>query len=424
MEYVISALWIALELAAVYILCSSFLKMKSSLSSIVVCVLTWIIIYLGNHVDFIKAMMPYYTYAFIFVMLGLVFDGKWYVLAFWEAVSVVWLLIMDAALYYGVSAIMGITLEDLIWRKFTYTMVGTISKLLVLFCSWIVFRARCKSGIQGAQGKWFLLTILFPVLSIGIIVLNYTNNRNTSDVSGGVFWISIVLALANIGIVYLVHSLEKSTMQEHEMALLNQQMDHQAENYKALEKNYSEQRKASHEFERHIHMLTNLLERGQIETAQRYMSNLQKSGVHRDSRVNCKHPVIDVILNEKYRVAQEKSIKMDIEINDLSPVVLQEDLLVVLLANLLDNAIDASANVESKEIFCRIIYSDGLFVSIRNTSAPVSIVDNNVISNKTTGIDHGYGIPAIKYVLNQLNAEYFFTYENGWFQFVSEIPVP
>ncbi len=422
MEYAISALWIALELAAVFTLSSSFLNVKSSAHTIYICVLSWFIIYSGNYLSVTKALMPYLTYAVIYFMLRLIFDGKWHVLLFWEAISILLVLIIDAALYYGVSAIMGISLAELTWRKFTYTMIGTLSKLLVLFCSWILYRARNRRLIPGGQGKWFFLTILFPMLSIVIIVLNHTNNSNTSDVSGGIFLISLILALANIGIVYLVNSLERSTVREQEMALLNQQMAHQTENYKALEKSYSEQRKASHEFERHIHMLSSLLDQEQFETAQRYMRNLKKSGVHRDSRVNCKHPVIDVILNQKYRVSQEKSIKMDIQINDLSAVMIREDLLVVLLSNLLDNAIEASESTEGKEIFCRILHNDGLFISVRNTSAPVTIVENNIIAGKPVGIEHGYGIPAIKYVLEQLHAEYFFSYDNGWFQFVAEIP--
>ena len=94
----------------------------------------------------------------------------------------------------------------------------------------------------------------------------------------------------------------------------------------------------------------------------------------------------------------------------------------VLLSNLLDNAIEASESTEGKEIFCRILHNDGLFISVRNTSAPVTIVENNIIAGKPVGIEHGYGIPAIEYVLEQLHAEYFFSYDNGWFQFVAEIP--
>jgi hypothetical protein len=45
------------------------------------------------------------------------------------------------------------------------------------------------------------------------------------------------------------------------------------------------------------------------------------------------------------------------------------------------------------------------------------------VTNKSKKREHGYGLPAIRFILEQLHAEYAFDYSDGWFQFVAEIPI-
>jgi hypothetical protein len=64
-----------------------------------------------------------------------------------------------------------------------------------------------------------------------------------------------------------------------------------------------------------------------------------------------------------------------------------------------------------------------LFISIRNTSLPVTIIDDIIQTSKLPKQDHGYGLSIIRHILKQHNAEYTFTYDDGWFHFVAEIPI-
>ena len=95
-----------------------------------------------------------------------------------------------------------------------------------------------------------------------------------------------------------------------------------------------------------------------------------------------------------------------------------------MLSNLLENAIEACLRFDGdRQIHCRILAEDSLFISIRNTSLPVRITDNTIPTSKPSKKNHGYGLQQISYILQTLKAEYSFSYEDGWFQFVSEIPL-
>ena len=113
---------------------------------------------------------------------------------------------------------------------------------------------------------------------------------------------------------------------------------------------------------------------------------------------------------------------MEVKVNDLSSVSIPTDTLVVLLSNLLDNAIEACQRLEGRrEIVCNILQEDALYISIRNTSLPVMIQKGKLPPSTKRSLEHGYGLSAVVYTLEQLQAEYTFTYQDGWFQFAAEI---
>lgn len=204
--------------------------------------------------------------------------------------------------------------------------------------------------------------------------------------------------------------------------LLRQHMEMQQESMAALEQNYRMQRRSAHEFEHHMQVLRDLLDRDEVEAAREYLARLKKNRSIHTMQVNSNHPVIDVILNQKYQTARENEIKMQIKVNDLSGLSIPTDSLVVVLTNLLDNAIEACRRLDGyREIFCSILYEDGLYLSIRNTSQEVAVVDGKIPTSKSDSLSHGFGLLSVTHVLDGLNAEYTFGYENGWFHFAAEI---
>lgn len=214
----------------------------------------------------------------------------------------------------------------------------------------------------------------------------------------------------------------KPSQTDSDMLLLRQHMEMQRESMAALEANYRLQRKSAHEFEHHMQVLRDLLDRGEAAAARDYLDRLKKSRSTHVMRVSSNHPVVDVILNQKYQTARENGIRMQIQVNDLSALTVPTDSLVVVLTNLLDNAIEACRRLDGyREIFCSVLYDDGLYISIRNTSAPVQITDGKIPTSKQDSLSHGFGLMSVSYVLDQLEAEYTFGYDEGWFHFAAEI---
>ena len=183
-------------------------------------------------------------------------------------------------------------------------------------------------------------------------------------------------------------------------------------------------RQASHEFMHQMQTIDGLLACGSIADAQEYIRQLQSAHLTTTQAINTHQPVISAILNNKYQAAILQDTDMQVRFNDLSSVNIDTNSLVVLLSNLLDNSLEACMRMaEGRKIECIIEATDVLFLSVRNTSLPVNISNGHIETTKDMQHEHGFGLPNIRRVLDALNGEYGYHYQDGWFHFVAEIPL-
>lgn len=425
MEYILSFLWVFIEVAYFIAFNAAFMpkQRRDRKFRLIYFVSSCIIALSANLLDnpIARLLVSYSCYVTLSFML---FRGNIVRRLLIAIVSFVFSGIIDTAILYGACALLNISLNEFAWKKFAYSAVVTLGKFLALLLAWIIYKVRINHTKHTVKVHWLLLTITFPCASLLMLTVIYPSYQGSDDLSAGAFIFSIGLAVANIAILYLIHRMEKQTQKEHEMILLNQQMQIQTDSILALEKSYQTQRKATHEFRHHLQTMGDLLENNDVQDAIEYIQIVLNSQTERLLCVNSHHPVIDAVINQKYQAARDRNTDMIIQVNDLSCIKLKADAIVVLLSNLLDNAIEACDRLETERIIqCRILAGDTLFISIRNTSAPVHIVGDIIPTTKYPQHEHGFGLLNIKHILASLNAEYTYQYSEGWFEFVIEIPL-
>ena len=122
---------------------------------------------------------------------------------------------------------------------------------------------------------------------------------------------------------------------------------------------------------------------------------------------------------EKYRVRVFNSIDFSKSMH-YNPLAY----MVVLLSNLLDNAIEACQQYDKddKAIHVMAVAQQDFFISVRNTSEPVVIINGSIPTTKPEPQMHGFGLANIRLILEKYSGEYTMFYENGWFQFTADIP--
>lgn len=321
--------------------------------------------------------------------------------------------------------------EELVWIAVVAWLVTAVYGLFEVqglhgYLMYLLAAVMILLSVHGEYGSrgLCLLVLVFLIQVVIDLAVKYLS----ATVSGILYYLAVtggkVLPVALVMVLRKIRSLPSTaqTQPEVDLLLLRQHMEMQQESMAALEQNYRIQRKSAHEFEHHIQVLRDLLDCGEVGAARDYLDRLKKNRSIHVMSVSSNHPVIDVILNQKYQTARENEIKMQIQVNDLSTLAIPTDSLVVVLTNLLDNAIEACRRLNGyREIFCSVLYDDGLYISIRNTSEPVQIVDGKIPTSKQDSLSHGFGLLSVSYVLDKLDAEYTFGYDEGWFHFAAEI---
>ena len=297
---------------------------------------------------------------------------------------------------------------------------GIYSYVIYMLSAVIILLA--VHGEYSMKGLGLLAFIfLFPVL------IDIATQQITTGITGLPYYLIVTSGkalplLLTLALRRLFSAAVKNRNPDRDMLLLRQHMEMQQENMNALEQNYRAQRKTAHEFEHHLQVIRDLLNRGEVAATQEYVDRLKKNRSIMVYSVNSGHPVIDVILNQKYQTARENGIKMQIQVNDLSALNIPTDSLVVVLTNLLDNAIEACRRLDGyREIIGCLLYTGSLYISIRNTSEEVTVIDGKIPTSKTDSLSHGFGLLSVSFVLDELGAEYTFGYEEGWFNFAAEI---
>lgn len=123
--------------------------------------------------------------------------------------------------------------------------------------------------------------------------------------------------------------------------MLNQQIQLQSKNMTSASELYSAQRKKVHDFRAHLNILNQLMKNQEYSAAEEYLEKITEQQTDRLFLVNTHHPILDALFNTKAAEATQKKISIDFEVNDLSNLPFDASDIVVLLSNLLDNAIEA-----------------------------------------------------------------------------------
>ena len=289
----------------------------------------------------------------------------------------------------------------------------------------LMSRRRDLRGELRLHSYQLMLCLVFPFASFFmlIILLRLTGGQ---DLEEPVLLICcLVIFLANAAMLFLLQRMEQAAQDNQKLLALDQQLRMQAKNIESACGLYADQRRRAHDFRAHLEVLRQLLDRQEYTAARDYLDSVSQRQTDRLFLVNCRHPILDALFNTKASEATQKEIELHFEVNDLSGLTLDAADLTVLLANLIDNAIEACEKLDrGRAIQIRALHKrEVFFFSVRNTSPPVRISGDELPTTKPEPEFHGFGLANVRAILAKYGGEHVMSYDNGYFQFTGEIPL-
>ena len=313
----------------------------------------------------------------------------------------------------------------------TQEAVGRVVIIIDLFFCYIVvlligriFKAHKNQIVFNKE--WFKY-ILFPIVTVvmlGAVLIVYRSEKDLGQMKV-LCGIGLGLVVMNFLIFYLLEDVIRHEEAIREMESFEIQGKNQLEMYKKITENHEIQKTEIHEFKNHLTCIQSLAESHKYEELRKYVITVNGEMLAGGIAVDTNNDIINAVINTKYQEAVKKHIVVVFRVNDLSSIKMEDRDLVVLVSNLLNNAIEASEKCEKNRVIkIKFIQEYGdVFLSVKNNYTGSLIpVEEGFLTTKNTKTTHGVGIKNAIKVIKKYNGTYDISTENEEFFFSVLIP--
>lgn len=274
-----------------------------------------------------------------------------------------------------------------------------------------------KCALQPLQA---LVMSFFPGVAVVLnIVLMVTGTQQPATRMTMLLTFGMSVAvLVHIAIVQMFNDQVVQGQASHFQAALEQQ---RAE---ALMESHTAQRRLTHEFTNHIAALDALLRQGDLTGAQEYLSSVSKVVAAGTTILDTHNPLLDSLLSRKYEEAAQQGVELYFDLCDLKDLPFCGTDLVIVISNLLDNAIRAAAQAKPPEVYLRARRNEEEYlISVRNrVQKDLELVDGELPRSTKAEPGHGMGLVNVREVLDRCRCEYTLSCRDRWFRFTCAVP--
>lgn len=243
--------------------------------------------------------------------------------------------------------------------------------------------------------------IIIPISSLYIILtLFQARGLSWEQILIGV----ILILLVNFTTFYLYDVISASMVDKMDKILLGQQNKYYQKQFKLMESTLKTTKAMRHDLRNHLSVIHALVEKGERDTALKHLSKM--TDIYDDTRQYAYTENIDIdsILNFKIQAAEQQNIKIALDLSIPEKMCIPSFDLAIILGNLLDNAIEAVAELEKeRQIKTTINYDKGrLIILVENPYHGERLkVGNRYLSTNKEPSQHGLGLENIKTVLQK-----------------------
>lgn len=271
------------------------------------------------------------------------------------------------------------------------------------------------------RGQNNIIMIIFNILLFGIafkLFVQESSSRELMIIKISLVFITIIIVNAyySIGIYKNYEKSKKNEIKESMNPLIGELIN--------------EMKASEHEYKNHLNILYCMIQVCKADDlrdkAKKYIGNVFEDSNLLNKLSEIENTIIKAILLSKINVAEKKDIDFQYKIDsELENISLDESELTVVLSNLLNNAIEACADIDNKKIYLETYYQQSKYhLKVSNS---VANVDNEMIEKfkkagmSTKGKGRGYGLYNISNIVRKHKGKLHIYLEENMFNVLIEI---
>lgn len=208
---------------------------------------------------------------------------------------------------------------------------------------------------------------------------------------------------------------ELKTEAERKEQILRITVEQQTKEVEMIRRSEGEIRRLRHDLHLFLNSLSSCIEHSDKETAQKLISGFSDRAAASAVKRYCANDTLNYVLSDYAAQCREKGIRFHaiVELEDL-PV--DEILFATILANALDNALNAQEGIPSDRQTVRLMLKHGsgkTLLCVKNPCAQMPVFQNGLPVSFRKG--HGNGAASIQYAAEKLRGNCRFYVEEDWF---------
>lgn len=396
-DYVLTHLWVFMEMFFLDILADAFLiKKKSGNRSKRILGLLFLTVVMSVSVTLfenIVALKLFFDFLLVYA----------YLLCFYK------ITLVEALFVYVINYSVIICI-DFIGVSGYYYVFGDSENILMFYLMCLIVKStelgsgflirffwrRSGEAAIRSEGIQALFPSFVIIVGAGIFATQFLMRTQTVPAEVAVLMAGMI-GLNIFLVLYMLMAaraeLEKTTLKD-----MARQTEMELLIYQNKQELYTKQGKRLHEYKNQLLTISHMLEQGLVSQTLQYIQGLTGEIAKELERIYTNHPVVDAILNMKRQEALNRGVNVNFMCSDLRDMMLKEDEIIILLGNLLDNAIEAAEKCESERmVLVRIIREKRqLVITVKNSyDGQLHLENGRIMTSKPDEENHGYGLAAI-----------------------------
>lgn len=288
-------------------------------------------------------------------------------------------------------------LSSIPWQLFTLLL------LKYLICN--IFKQISKNSNSTMDSKIYISYLCIPVASLGIMMLTYYSEINLNTTEHTKVMLCIFFAIMQLGNIFIFYAFQKYSIELYnnirQQYIITQQSS-KLEHYIQMKHMDDRQKAFIHDTTHYLKTIGLLISENKNEEALHIINSLNIDLDLNVSSIYTDNHIMNAVLSDKKRLAEKNHVSIDIYVEpgaDMKGISEQD--IIIILSNLIDNAIEASSKCpEAGSIYVRIFtQNQGNFFVIKITNHFVGslykIGDIYKSTKKETGL-HGIGLKSVK----------------------------
>ncbi len=320
-----------------------------------------------------------------------------------------------------------LTLSEMPWQ--------TLSIKLISFIVILMMKQIFSNRDERIMNKIFWMYLCLPIASLGMMFTTYFINIEAiyqPHVKIGLTLTFTFMLFGNIIVFVAFNRYGEAlhrTMQQ-EWIITKEKMNRQY--YQKIADLNDKRQEQIHNLKHYITGLKALLLTHDNDEALKMITEIAMELEHNERSIYSKVPFLDIVLTEKKSYADENDVTFDVKVEpDVALGAVKKADYIVMLGNLLDNAIQAAsccAANETPEVSVKIFMENrGAFLVSKITNNFVKenlkIKDNEFITTKKESGVHGIGIKSVRKTAQKCSGTFLTNIDENLFTAILTLPV-